>query len=277
MTFYVSPNGFDGEPRVNFDSLGKLYIAIAIIWTAIIFAGSGFLLYHRDLPALRVRNTHLWTTAVTFLHAYWVLCLIAYVLNGTYPCTAEFWIMSLWLPFGIALYQVNGMHLLHIASLQTRFIQPQALHAYRGSKFGNSGWLSLRNIGLPDSLSRVQKICILVGVVLQVRPLVRCDKSNTDTHSGPRCTDYLLCLEEVSSILGSGWARCRPWTMPERLGMARHLCGMSMLVTDFIRVPSIAWQFFWAWIYAPYLLWRVRKIHDLHGWRLQTTICCLAG
>jgi hypothetical protein len=170
MTFHVSPTGFDGEPRLNVDSLGQLYISIAIIWTAIVVCGSGFLLYHRDLPALRVRNTHLWTAAVAFLHAYWVLCMLAYVVNGTYPCTAEFWIMSLWLPFGIALYQANGMHLLHIASLQTRFIHPQALYAYRGSRSGKGGWRSLRTTSLPDSLSQPQRIFIIVGLAVQVRP-----------------------------------------------------------------------------------------------------------
>lgn len=170
MALYVSGKGCDGEPILNFDSLGKLYVGVAIVWTTIVICGSGFLLYNRDLPALRVRNTHLWTSAVAFLHAYWVLCLLAYVLNGTYPCTAEFWIMSLWLPFGMALFQVNGMHLLHISSLQTRFINPQALYAYRGSRSAKSGWRSLRNLGLPDSLSRVQKISILIGVASQVRP-----------------------------------------------------------------------------------------------------------
>lgn len=49
------------------------------------------------------------------------------------------------------------------------------------------------------------------------------------------------------------------------------------IMSDPRRIPSIAWQFFWAWIYAPYLLWKVRKIHDLHGWRLQTIVCCVAG
>ena len=40
---------------------------------------------------------------------------------------------------------------------------------------------------------------------------------------------------------------------------------------------SIVWQFFWAWIYAPYQLWQARGVRDVHGWRLQTICCCLAG
>lgn len=34
---------------------------------------------------------------------------------------------------------------------------------------------------------------------------------------------------------------------------------------------------FWSWIYAPVLLWRVRNIHDVHGWRKQTIACIVAG
>jgi hypothetical protein len=47
--------------------------------------------------------------------------------------------------------------------------------------------------------------------------------------------------------------------------------------TDRTRWPSITWQLFWSWVYAPILLWRVRKIHDVHGWRKQTVACVLAG
>lgn len=41
--------------------------------------------------------------------------------------------------------------------------------------------------------------------------------------------------------------------------------------------PSIFWQMTWAWIIAPIVLWKSRRIHDTHGWRLQTIACCLAS
>jgi hypothetical protein len=40
---------------------------------------------------------------------------------------------------------------------------------------------------------------------------------------------------------------------------------------------SIVWQLFWAWVYAPYLLWKSRSVRDVHGWRLQTICCSVAG
>lgn len=41
--------------------------------------------------------------------------------------------------------------------------------------------------------------------------------------------------------------------------------------------PSLFWQFLWAWIVAPIILWRSRGIKDTHGWQLQTIACCIAG
>lgn len=49
------------------------------------------------------------------------------------------------------------------------------------------------------------------------------------------------------------------------------------LVADLYRWPSIFWQFFWSWLYAPYILWKSRDIEDTHGWRVQTILCCVAG
>lgn len=40
---------------------------------------------------------------------------------------------------------------------------------------------------------------------------------------------------------------------------------------------SIVWQLFWSWVYAPWILFKSRGIRDVHGWRLQTMICCVAG
>lgn len=40
--------------------------------------------------------------------------------------------------------------------------------------------------------------------------------------------------------------------------------------------PSVLWQFVWAWMVAPVILWKSRGIRDTQGWRLQTIACCLA-
>jgi hypothetical protein len=37
------------------------------------------------------------------------------------------------------------------------------------------------------------------------------------------------------------------------------------------------WQAFWSWMYAPYILYKIYHIEDVHYWRLQTTLCIIAG
>ena len=50
----------------------------------------------------------------------------------------------------------------------------------------------------------------------------------------------------------------------------------NMLLTHF-RVPSAFWQLFWCCIYGPYLLYRIRNVHDTHYWRAQTILCVISG
>ena len=41
--------------------------------------------------------------------------------------------------------------------------------------------------------------------------------------------------------------------------------------------PSILWQLSWTYIAGPYVLFRIRKIHDTHRWALQTTLAICAS
>lgn len=92
-----------GTPKL--DPLAIFYIAFAIIYTAALLVGLYILYLLRGTTAVRLRS--FWTicgTVVT-LHVYLVLILIAYSLNGLYKCGAEFWIMSIVLPLGMAFFQ----------------------------------------------------------------------------------------------------------------------------------------------------------------------------
>lgn len=101
------------------NGLGYTLIALATAWTTILAGGMVFLIINRGLPFLRIRSIPLAVSAVALLHVYWVLCLLAYVFNGHFPCATEFWIMSIYLPLGVALYQATNTQLLHIAALQS--------------------------------------------------------------------------------------------------------------------------------------------------------------
>lgn len=129
---YISPIGRNWGTTVNWDSLGKLYASIAIAWTVILAFGSAWLIKNRRLPFLRIRNIPLAIASVCFLHVYLVKILLAYTTNGHFLCSAEFWIMSIYLPFGIALFQANMVQLLSISTQQRKLLD------------GDRGWIRER-------------------------------------------------------------------------------------------------------------------------------------
>jgi hypothetical protein len=126
---YISPQGRDWSSVVNFDALGKLYVAITVAWTVILYTGVTWLILNRNLYFLRMRNIFLGIVSTSFLHLYLVKILLAYVTNGHFSCGAEFWIMSIYLPFGIALFQANMVQLHSVSGRQRKLLGGPALLA----------------------------------------------------------------------------------------------------------------------------------------------------
>ncbi|KAA8642758.1 uncharacterized protein ATNIH1004_009510 [Aspergillus tanneri] len=105
-----------------FDSLAKFYVSIAIIWTVALLAGAVFLIINRREQCVRIRNLPLALSAVSCLHVYWILCMVAYSMGTAYPCAVEYWVMSVYLPLGIALFQANSMQLLNVFGIQEKLL-----------------------------------------------------------------------------------------------------------------------------------------------------------
>lgn len=104
MAFSLFSRALDGG-RPNMNALGILYVVAAIIYT-LILAGELFVLYRRRSAfCIRIRNLEVVLTAVTSLHIYLILVLLVYPLNGRFLCSAEFWVMSVFLPSGMACFQ----------------------------------------------------------------------------------------------------------------------------------------------------------------------------
>jgi hypothetical protein len=94
----------------NFDTAGILYVVTDIVYTTVL-AVELFLLYRQSLAlCVRIRGLDIVFTSVTMLHVYLVLVLLVYPLNGHWPCSAEFWVMSIFLPFGMAVFQGRLSH-----------------------------------------------------------------------------------------------------------------------------------------------------------------------
>jgi hypothetical protein len=98
------PNGHDWM-KPNFDGLAVFYISFACLYTVIVLAGLYALYLLRNTHAVRIRNYSVICVTVLTLHVYLVLILLVYPLNGLFKCGWEFWIMSILLPLGMALFQ----------------------------------------------------------------------------------------------------------------------------------------------------------------------------
>ena len=168
MAFWVYPTGHDMQNRLNNDSLGQLYLILACAWTFLLLCGIAFLIRNRKLPFLCMRKLPLGILAVASLHVYWVLCMLAYILNGYFACSMEYWIMSTYLPLGIALYQASNTQLLHVAGLQKQFTSSDltCLQKHSAAKF--RGWRRLLAEWHSFNPTRCALVGICMGMIAQV-------------------------------------------------------------------------------------------------------------
>lgn len=178
---FTRPGGDDGSAAI-FDSLAKFYVAVAIIWTAALLAGSAFLIVNRHEQCIRIRNLRLVLSAVSCLHIFWILCMVAYSMGGKYPCAAEYWIMNIYLPVGIALLQANSMQLLNVFGIQEKLLLT-AQQPYR-PHFIDPAESSSRYLARWRRLNLVQRTewGIAIGISVQV---------STSYAPGPWCSPLI--------------------------------------------------------------------------------------
>jgi hypothetical protein len=89
----------------NLDSLGIFYLSFAAVYSVFVLTGLLALFHLRHTHAVRIRSFLVVCGTVLFLHIYLLLILLVYPLNGLFKSGWEFWIMSILLPLGIALFQ----------------------------------------------------------------------------------------------------------------------------------------------------------------------------
>lgn len=244
--FGVTP---DTKPVARLDGLGIFWIAFATSWTVILLGGMLFLWLKRDMPILRIRGLGLSFAAVTLLHCYWFCVTTGYVYGPLMPEVAEFWIMGIWLPFGIALFHAANCRFLYVANAQKKYVKRTVDLGWDGQRPRIRKTLVARW----QMLAYTKRVLILVGLgmVFHLFLTIFMFLISRKFHStwGIPGTEVTGTTMEQKSEQGRGWE----WW------------------------PSIFWQMFWAWIVAPIILWRSRSLRDTQGWRTQTMACCLSG
>lgn len=114
----------DTKPVARLNAVGIWWIIYGAVWTAMVVAGMIFLFIKRKTPTVRLRGLPLTFSGIILLHLYWVSVQIGYSVGPLAPEVAEFWIMSIWYPFGIALFQAGNSQFLHVAKAQSRYAIP---------------------------------------------------------------------------------------------------------------------------------------------------------
>ena len=191
-------SGHDWGP-VNLDPLGKAYIALAVLSSVILIIGISFLLVYRHLDFIRIRNISLMISSLLMIHVYLVIVLLNYPLNGSYPCDLGYWVMNIYFPFGVALFQAQNIQLLSLSVLQKKLThQPSELrhHSERTRCFLSGLRIKWRD----SSLVYRMYLCIGVGVVFQVI-LPSVVETRHDAHSQLysviRRSHHIPCFSEV--------------------------------------------------------------------------------
>jgi hypothetical protein len=87
------------------DPLGIFYITLGVVYALLVFAGLFTLWLNRNKTAVRLRNFWIISSAVMLLLTYGFWVIIVYPLNGLFKCSVEFWVMSVFFPTSIAMFQ----------------------------------------------------------------------------------------------------------------------------------------------------------------------------
>jgi len=120
-------------PTARLTPLGITYISLAALWTVLLLSGMTYLFLNRQTPTLRIRGLPLTFAGIILLHLYWATVQSGYTIGPLAPEVAEYWIMGIWYPFGIALFQAGNSRFLWVAGRQGRFA------AGGGEKGGEGG------------------------------------------------------------------------------------------------------------------------------------------
>lgn len=113
-------------------------------------------------------------TGVVALHIYGAISIFAYPFGAYFPCSVIFWMMSILVPFGMAMFQAANTQFLHVASRQKQLAHMSTLSDKKpisekqAEAMGNNRLKRiLSGVERADRVSR-SLILIAAGMVLQV-------------------------------------------------------------------------------------------------------------
>jgi len=191
------------NPLLVLDGVGWTYITIFIVWNLSLLSGFAFLWTHRQHPSLRMRRLPLLFAGVSVLHIYGALCTLctyahtttskfamashrssdtehmltwlplAYPFGAVFPCSVEFWAMSILVPLGMALFHASNSQFLHLAARQKHFARMSSLKDHepidekKAQEVVNSRWKRIMN-GM-ERADNIERTLIFIGIGMAVQ------------------------------------------------------------------------------------------------------------
>lgn len=245
FTMGLYPLGRNWGPVVIWDSLAKAYAGFIVGWTILLYAGVVWLVWNRNLPHIKIRNVPIAVTSVSCLHLYLIKIVLAYTTNGHFLCSLEFWIMSIYLPFGIALFQANLVQLHSISDQQQKML--------KSSSSSSSSLAPRRSRSLWqkwNDLPQLQKSYTYIGIGMLLQVIVT------------------AVVYATSPELQGDW---------RSYGKVSHAKGQALCRKSPAWIPSAFWQLAWSWVFGLWTLYKIRSIHDTHYWRLGVWLSVISG
>ena len=225
MVRYLNPDGFDFGTE-NLDGYGISNIVVGVAYSVIFSIACLFLWVFRGHPVVKMRNVPLVLASLILLHIFTFMVMVVYTLNGSFPCQVEFWIMNIYLPIGIGLFQAQNQQLLIVSRRQANLIATDGLYKPFLPKTG-------RGIGGPRywrfrlkiwwrSINEESKYqgFIVIGVFIQVNSIIS-TYSFLFAESRGIVRGVFRHLQHITQIqqLWSGLETCEPSLVSSWMGM----------------------------------------------------------
>ena len=123
-----------------------------------------------------MRKLPLLFAGVGALHIYGAISIWAYPFGAYFPCTVIFWMMSILVPVGMALFQASNTQFLHVASRQKQLAHMSTLSDSSKKPISEKEAASMADNRLKRILSGVERadkvdrslLFIGFGMILQV-------------------------------------------------------------------------------------------------------------
>lgn len=194
---FLNPEGHNFK-GYNLDGWGILQIVVAVLFTLVVLGLSAVLWNFRNDPVIRMRKIPLALAATNILHVYTTIVFLVYPLNEHWPCGVEYWVMSLYLPIGIGLFQAYNQQLLLLSRGQQYMLTQDVYKPLPSGKTAREYYWN--SFILWCKTAREQDIFegfVAAGIIVQVRtecliiqllsPLVQSKAANT-------CCQFLVSL-----------------------------------------------------------------------------------